>query len=132
MARSGRSAAIIVRCSWRSTRNDAGRDANRGRSPTRHADVEAAGTRAMVKPLRRCGWANVDDPLMIDHHDREWGVANHDDRRHFEFLLLESAQAGLSWAIVLKKREGYRRAFADFDPTAVARFTQARIGRLAA
>lgn len=85
----------------------------------------------MVKPLRRCAWANVDDPLMVDHHDREWGVPTHDDRRHFEFLLLEGAQAGLSWAIVLKKREGYRRAFADFDPEKVARFTQDRIGRLA-
>jgi DNA-3-methyladenine glycosylase I len=67
---------------------------------------------------------------MIDYHDREWGVPTHDDRRHFEFLVLEAAQAGLSWAIVLNKREGYRRAFADFDPEQVARFDRRRIDRL--
>jgi len=80
----------------------------------------------------RCSWANVDDPLMLDHHDREWGVPVHDDRTHFEFLLLEAAQAGLSWAVVLKKREGYRRAFSGFDPQKVARFTKARVQRLMA
>ena len=67
---------------------------------------------------------------MIEYHDTEWGVPTHDDRKHFEFLVLEAAQAGLSWSIVLRKREGYRRAFADFDPVKVARFTVARIERL--
>lgn len=67
---------------------------------------------------------------MIAYHDREWGVPVHDDRTHFEFLLLEGAQAGLSWAIVLKKREGYRRAFSEFDPEKVARYTEKRIETL--
>jgi DNA-3-methyladenine glycosylase I len=67
---------------------------------------------------------------MIGYHDREWGVPVHDDRRHFEFLVLEAAQAGLSWSIVLRKREGYRRAFSEFDPAAVARYSEARIRKL--
>ena len=67
---------------------------------------------------------------MIEYHDREWGVATHEDRKHFEFLVLEAAQAGLSWAIVLNKREGYRRAFSQFDPAKVARFDQRTIDRL--
>jgi DNA-3-methyladenine glycosylase I len=78
---------------------------------------------------KRCAWVS-DDPLMLEYHDREWGVPVHDDRKHFEFLVLEAAQAGLSWAIVLKKREGYRRAFAEFDPEKVARFTERRIEKL--
>jgi len=78
----------------------------------------------------RCTWASPDDPLMVDHHDREWGLPVHDDRRHFEFLLLEAAQAGLSWSTVLKKRQGYRRAFSDFDPEAVARYTAKRLQQL--
>src|SRR5712692_2969246 len=69
---------------------------------------------------------------MLDYHDREWGVPVHDDRQHFEFLVLEAAQAGLSWSIVLKKREGYRRAFSQFDPRQVARYTQKRIQTLTA
>jgi len=69
---------------------------------------------------------------MLDYHDREWGVPVHDDRTHFEFLVLEAAQAGLSWAIVLNKREGYRRAFSEFDPRKVARYTGERIQRLLA
>ncbi len=77
----------------------------------------------------RCGWAGA-DPLMIDYRDREWGVPVRDDRKHFEFLVLEAAQAGLSWSIVLKKREGYRRAFSEFDPEKVARYTAARIRKL--
>ena len=80
----------------------------------------------------RCEWVNANDPLMVDYHDREWGLPVHDDRKHFEFLVLEAAQAGLSWSIVLKKREGYRRAFSDFDPEKVARFTDKRIERLVA
>ena len=79
---------------------------------------------------KRCTWVSVDDPLMRQYHDREWGVPVHDDRRHFEFLVLEAAQAGLSWSIVLKKREGYRRAFAGFDPEKVARFSARRIDKL--
>src|SRR5215831_4945201 len=81
-------------------------------------------------PPKRCSWVNVDDQLMRDYHDREWGVPNHDDRRHFEFLILEAAQAGLSWSIVLNKREGYRRAFSQFDPQKVARYTAKRIDKL--
>ena len=67
---------------------------------------------------------------MLEYHDREWGVPTHDDRKHFEFLILEAAQAGLSWSIVLNKREGYRRAFSQFDPEKVARYTKARIDKL--
>jgi len=80
----------------------------------------------------RCAWVNQADPLMTAYHDSEWGVPVHDDRTHFEFLVLEAAQAGLSWAIVLKKREGYRRAFSEFDPATVARYTPARIEKLTA
>jgi DNA-3-methyladenine glycosylase I len=79
---------------------------------------------------KRCAWAGVDDPLMLRYHDREWGVPVHDDNTHFEFLLLEAAQAGLSWSIVLKKREGYRRAFGEFDPNKVARYTGKRMQKL--
>ena len=80
----------------------------------------------------RCTWVNSADPLMLEYHDREWGVPVHDDRTHFEFLVLEAAQAGLSWAIVLRKREGYRRAFSQFDPAKVARYTDTRIQKLIA
>lgn len=80
----------------------------------------------------RCAWVGKDNPLMLEYHDREWGVPVHDDHKHFEFLVLEAAQAGLSWSIVLKKREGYRRAFSEFDPQRVARYTQQRIQKLAA
>jgi DNA-3-methyladenine glycosylase I len=69
---------------------------------------------------------------MLEYHDREWGVPVHDDPTHFEFLVLEAAQAGLSWSIVLKKREGYRLAFSGFDPRNVARYTQKRVEKLAA
>ena len=79
---------------------------------------------------KRCGWVALDDSLMIRYHDEEWGVPVHDDRKHFEFLVLEGAQAGLSWSIVLNKREGYRRAFSEFDPAKVARYTEKRIQRL--
>jgi DNA-3-methyladenine glycosylase I len=79
---------------------------------------------------KRCAWVTVDDALMLQYHDHEWGVPVHDDRKHFEFLVLEGAQAGLSWSIVLKKREGYRRAFSDFDPAKVARYTEKRIQTL--
>src|SRR5437879_7097865 len=78
--------------------------------------------------LKRCAWAQ--SPLGIAYHDAEWGVPVHDDRVLFEFLLLEGAQAGLSWITILRKREAYRRAFADFDPERVARFTPKKIERL--
>jgi DNA-3-methyladenine glycosylase I len=76
----------------------------------------------------RCAWART--PLSIAYHDVEWGVPVHDDRLLFELLTLEGAQAGLSWETILKKREGYRTAFADFDPVRVARFTPARVERI--
>jgi len=81
---------------------------------------------------KRCAWVNVENELMREYHDREWGVPNHDDRKHFEFLILEAAQAGLNWSIVLNKREGYRRAFSQFDPEKVARYTKAKIDKLVA
>ncbi len=71
---------------------------------------------------KRCQWAG-DNSLMVEYHDKEWGVPVHDDRTLFEFLTLEGAQAGLSWQTILNKREGYRQAFADFDPAKVAQFT---------
>jgi DNA-3-methyladenine glycosylase I len=77
------------------------------------------------KAKRACAWAG-DDPLMRRYHDEEWGVPAHDDNRLFEFLILEGAQAGLSWKTILNKREGYREAFAGFDPARVARFTGRR------
>ena len=86
----------------------------------------------MAAQSKRCAWVNDDNALMREYHDREWGVPNHDDRKHFEFLILEAAQAGLSWSIVLNKREGYRRAFSEFDPAKVARYTEARIDKLTA
>jgi DNA-3-methyladenine glycosylase I len=78
----------------------------------------------------RCAWAT--GPWLVPYHDEEWGVAVHDDRRHFEFLTLEGAQAGLSWLTVLKRREGYRKTFAAFDPVKVARFDRRRIEKLLA
>ena len=78
----------------------------------------------------RCGWVNPNDPTMVDYHDQEWGVPVHDDRRHFEFLVLEGAQAGLSWATILKRRDGYRRAFSNFDAEKVARYSRERIEEL--
>ena len=86
----------------------------------------------MEPRINRCAWVGRDNPLMLEYHDREWGVPVHDDRQHFEFLVLEAAQAGLSWSIVLKKREGYRRAFSQFEPRKVARYTQSRIQKLTA
>ena len=79
----------------------------------------------------RCDWAGS-DPLYVGYHDTEWGVPLHDDRALFEFLVLEGAQAGLSWLTILRKRENYRRAFARFDPEQVARFDRRRIQRLLA
>jgi DNA-3-methyladenine glycosylase I len=79
--------------------------------------------------LKRCPWCLKFDQY-IQYHDEEWGVPVHDDKVHFEFLILEGAQAGLSWSTVLKKRAGYRKAFADFDPNKVAKFTPARMEKI--
>jgi len=79
--------------------------------------------------MKRCPWCG-DDPLYIAYHDDEWGVPVHDDRKLFEFLILEGAQAGLSWLTVLRKRENYRKALGGFDPQKVARFTDAKLAKL--
>ncbi len=84
----------------------------------------------MAKAVIRCKWAEGVSLKYIEYHDSEWGVPMFDDRAQFEFLLLEGAQAGLSWSTILNKREGYRNAFADFDPEKVARFTEKRIEKL--
>jgi len=79
---------------------------------------------------KRCAWANADDPPLVEYHDHEWGVPVHSERKHFEVLVLSGAQAGLNWSLVLKKREGYRRAFDNFDPQKVRRYSESRILRL--
>src|SRR5713226_695808 len=76
------------------------------------------------------GWASVGDPLLLQYHDDEWGVPVHRDRKHFEVLVLSGAQAGLSCSLVLNKREGYRRAFDNFDPEKVVRYSERRIQSL--
>lgn len=83
----------------------------------------------MTDDLRRCSWAGR-EPRMIEYHDREWGVPLRDDRRLFELLILEGAQAGLSWATVLAKRDRYREVFDGFDPEKVARYDERRVARL--
>jgi DNA-3-methyladenine glycosylase I len=80
--------------------------------------------------VRRCAWVPEGDPLYVAYHDEEWGVPSHDERHLFELLVLEGAQAGLSWATILRKREGYRRAFAGFDAEKVARFGPREVERL--
>jgi DNA-3-methyladenine glycosylase I len=80
--------------------------------------------------MKRCAWAPADDPLYIAYHDEEWGVPSRDDRHLYEMLVLEGAQAGLSWSTILRKREGYRKAFANFDPEIVARYGAADTKRL--
>ncbi|HUX34352.1 MAG TPA: DNA-3-methyladenine glycosylase I [Gemmatimonadaceae bacterium] len=92
--------------------------------------MPATRSRLPLSTPTRCAWATT--PLGIAYHDAEWGVPVHDDRVLFEFLVLEGAQAGLSWETILRKRDGYRAAFAQFDPAAVARFTPARVERLLA
>lgn len=82
-----------------------------------------------ISKFRRCGWPGS-NPLMIDYHDKEWGRPVHDDKKHFEFMVLESAQAGLSWLTVLRKREGYRKAFSGFNPLKVAKFTPKKVEKL--
>lgn len=76
--------------------------------------------------MMRCPWCG-DDELYVKYHDEEWGVPVHDDRKHFEFLVLESAQAGLSWITILRRRENYRRAYAGFDPRIVAKYDEKKI-----
>ena len=80
--------------------------------------------------MQRCGWAIESDPLYLAYHDEEWGVPSRDERHLFEMLVLEGAQAGLSWSTILRKREGYRKAFANFDAERVARFSQRDVERL--
>jgi DNA-3-methyladenine glycosylase I len=82
-----------------------------------------------MKAVVRCHWVGA-DPLYVEYHDTEWGVPLHDDRKLFEFLVLEGAQAGLSWLTILRKRESYRKAFADFEAAAVARFNRRSVERL--
>jgi DNA-3-methyladenine glycosylase I len=84
----------------------------------------------MMKKVTRCKWAEGVGLNYIEYHDKEWGVPVHDDRTQFEFLILEGAQAGLSWSTILNKRDGYRKAFAEFDVEKVARFTKKRVERL--
>jgi DNA-3-methyladenine glycosylase I len=86
----------------------------------------------MPKSRRRCPWSEGVSDAYLAYHDAEWGVPARDDPTQFEFLLLEGAQAGLSWSTVLHRRDGYRRAFAGFDPAKVARFTPARVAKLLA
>ena len=86
---------------------------------------------AASKPKQRCAWAG-DDPLMVKYHDEEWGVPIHDDRVLFEFLILEGAQAGLSWRTILNKRENYRRVLHGFDPAKIARYGEKDAARLLA
>jgi DNA-3-methyladenine glycosylase I len=87
---------------------------------TNYPVATASGSDKIARMPKRCDWARTD--LSIAYHDNEWGVPVHDDRKLFEFLILEGAQAGLSWEIILNKREGYRAAFSGFDPTKVARY----------
>jgi len=84
----------------------------------------------MTKTISRCQWAEGVSLEYIEYHDKEWGVPVFDDCVQFEFLILEGAQAGLSWSTILNKREGYRKAFAGFDPEKVARFTEKRVEKL--
>lgn len=79
---------------------------------------------------KRCGWAGLQDPLYQGYHDKEWGVPVHDDQALFEFLVLEGAQAGLSWGTILRKRENFRRSFDGFDPSRVARYDRRKVARL--
>ncbi len=83
-----------------------------------------------MSSLQRCGWPSMDVPIYRDYHDKEWGVPIHDDVLLFEFLVLEGAQAGLNWYIILKKRESYRKAFDGFDPEKVARYDAEKVNEL--
>ncbi|MEM8946800.1 MAG: DNA-3-methyladenine glycosylase I [Planctomycetota bacterium] len=89
-----------------------------------------AKAKSKAKEKVRCQWCRSGNELYLEYHDHEWGVPVHDDQKQFEFLTLESAQAGLSWSTVLNKREGYRKAFANFVPAKVARFSDKKIAKL--
>ncbi len=80
--------------------------------------------------MKRCAWVNLKNPLYVEYHDTEWGVPVYDDTKLFEFIVLESAQAGLSWETILNRREGYRKAFKNFDPKKVAEMNEDDIARL--
>jgi len=86
--------------------------------------------RKRKKNMQRCGWVGTGKPFYEHYHDVEWGVPVHDDGKHFEMLILEGAQAGLSWETILKRRDGYRRAFKNFDPKKVARLTDGELEKL--
>lgn len=79
---------------------------------------------------KRCSWCENSFEAYVEYHDHEWGLPVHDDRKHFEFLILEGAQAGLSWATILKRRDGYRKSFADFDPEKVAQYSDSKCEEL--
>ncbi len=83
----------------------------------------------MTQLISRCAWP-LDDALMLEYHDKEWGVPVHDDRKHFEFLILDAFQAGLSWRTILNKRENFRKAFSHFDPRAVAKYDGRKVKAL--
>src|SRR3984885_6683060 len=97
--------------------------------PTAPKESLRTNSELQTHDVKRCTWAG-NDPLYIKYHDEEWGKVTHDDHKLFEFLVLESAQAGLSWITILRRREGYRKAFADFDVKKVAAFDQDDVGRL--
>jgi DNA-3-methyladenine glycosylase I len=122
-----RLALVAAWPTWPTYNHDSARAMPASTRPSRRPPARAA-----ARPLarRRCAWAR--DPLDVRYHDREWGVPVRDDRRLFEFLILEGAQAGLSWSTILKKRANYRRALAGFDPRRVARFGPRDVRRLLA
>jgi DNA-3-methyladenine glycosylase I len=91
--------------------------------------MQTANTELQTQEIKRCSWPG-NDPLYMDYHDSEWGKETHDDKKLFEFLVLESAQAGLSWITILRRREGYRKAYADFDVKKVAAFDDTDVERL--
>ena len=97
---------------------------------TKLSETNLRRSKQSVPQSKRCSWVNADDPLLLQYHDREWGVPAHSDRKHFEALILSGVQAGLNWSLVLNKREGYRRAFDKFDPEKVARYSDRRIHKL--
>jgi DNA-3-methyladenine glycosylase I len=101
------------------------------RAPRRQRNTDVSSAAGPERMTTRCPWAGS-DPLMQAYHDREWGTPLHDERGLFEFLILEGAQAGLSWSTILRKREHYRRAFSGFDPARVAAYGAARIEKLLA
>ncbi|HTF84832.1 MAG TPA: DNA-3-methyladenine glycosylase I [Cellvibrio sp.] len=100
---------------------------NTTNKPTTANDIKSQSLSS--KPPVRCGWCGTDE-LYCQYHDEEWGVPVYDDQKMFEFLILEGAQAGLSWITVLRKREAYRKAFDDFDPVKIARYSEAKKAKL--